>query len=126
MKPVRAVKVTLENVINSESIDSMFSEFVTPKKATTLAFNGGTLVEVEDGKLFLVPMGDWFRSDFINRNLPQVSEFNKLQDYGLTVIKDKIVRNEESLGQEISSKNSVRAKKVNKAVASDSSEQEES
>jgi hypothetical protein len=95
MSKVRGVKVTLKQVINSDAPNAAFREWVTPKKATILSSNGGTLVEAEEGGLFIIPVGDWFRSPYQGRSMPQVDSFNELQDYGLTAIKDKIVRHSE-------------------------------
>jgi hypothetical protein len=75
-------------------------------------------------------LGNWFRSAYNNKGLPQVDEFNQLQDLGFTVIKDKLIRNEEKPvleekknteipnGQEIRRQDNVGIKKVDKAVAS--------
>jgi hypothetical protein len=126
---VKGIKITLDQVINSEAINADSGEYVVPKKATVLSYNSGTLVEVAEGGLYLVTIGNWFRSSYNNKGLPQVSDFNRLQDLGLTVIKDKIVRNEDKVpvkdtkivekihGQEIRSQDNVSVKKVDKAVA---------
>ena len=138
MNKVKGVKVNLDQVINSEAPNAAFKDWVTPKKATILANNGGTLVEAEEGGLYIIPVGDWFRSIFYSKVIPQVDSFNKLQDYGLTAIKDKIVRHDEIVkleekkvepnkeqdkvvkpnGQAIRSQNNVGIKKINQAVAS--------
>jgi hypothetical protein len=122
MSKVRGMKVTLSAIINSDPIDSMFGDFVTPKKATILAFHTGTLVEAEDGGLYLIPMGDWFRSIYNNKPMAQVDDFNELQDLGLTVIKDKVVRH----GQEVRGKDNVSVAKADEAVAADNSEAKDS
>jgi hypothetical protein len=138
MNKVKGVKVNLDQVINSEAPNAAFKDWVTPKKATILSNNGGTLVEAEEGGLYIIPVGDWFRSIFYSKVIPQVDSFNKLQDYGLTAIKDKIVRHDEIVkleekkvepnkeqdkvvkpnGQAIRSQNNVGIKKINQAVAS--------
>lgn len=132
MDKVLGIKVKIEQIFNSDAPAVSGKEFVVPKKATILSGNSGTLIEAEEGGLYLIPIGDWFRSPFYGRFFPQVDAFNQLQDYGMTAIKDKIVRHEEKLpevkqeaklvekehGQEIRSKNNVSVKKTDKAVAS--------
>lgn len=128
MSKVLGIKVKLEQIFNSDNPAISGKDWVVPKKATILSGNSGTLIEAEEGGLYLVPVGDWFRSNYYGRSLPQVDAFNQLQDYGMTAIKDKIVRHEEKKpeiktsvkenGQEIRSKNNVSIKKVDKAVAS--------
>lgn len=132
MSKVLGIKIKLQQVFDSEAVSVSGREFVVPKKATILSNNSGTLIESEEGGLYLIPVGDWFRSSFYGRAFPQVDAFNQLQDYGLTAIKDKIVRHEEKKpevkqetklvvkenGQEIRSKNNVSVKKADKAVAS--------
>jgi hypothetical protein len=134
MSKVLGIRVKLEQIYNSDNPSISGKEWVVPKKATILSGNSGTLVEAEEGGLYLVPIGDWFRSNYYGRSLPQVDAFNQLQDYGLTAIKDRIVRHEEKVaelkqeakqtvkenGQEIRSQNNVSPKKVNQAVASNS------
>jgi hypothetical protein len=121
----KGIRVSIEQIINSDSLNASNSDWITPKKATLLSGNVGTLVEAEEGGMYLIPMGLWFRSDFCNKGLSQVDEFNKLQDLGLTVIKDKIVRYDEKPeqkevsdnGQAVRSQNNVSTKKANKAMA---------
>jgi hypothetical protein len=121
----KGIRVSIEQIINSDSLNASNSDWITPKKATLLSGNAGTLVEAEEGGMYLIPMGLWFRSDFCNKGLSQVDEFNKLQDLGLTVIKDKIVRYDEKPeqkevsdnGQAVRSQNNVSTKKANKAMA---------
>ena len=134
MSKVLGIKVKLEQIFNSDAPAISGKDWVVPKKATILSGNSGTLIEAEEGGLYLVPVGDWFRSNYYGRSLPQVDAFNQLQDYGMTAIKDKIVRHEEKKpevkqevkpvvkenGQEIRSKNNVGIKKVDKAVAPNS------
>jgi hypothetical protein len=125
---VRAIKVTLQQILDSDAVNAVGMEFIEPKKATILSNNSGTLVEDEVGQLFLVPVGEWFRSSHYGKRMSQVTEFNKLQDLGFTLIKDKLVRNEEKLvndGQEIRSEDNVSVKKVNKAVASNTGSKKE-
>jgi hypothetical protein len=125
MKKDKGIKVSIEQIINGDALSASSSFWVTPKKATILASNAGTLVEAEEGGMYLITVGLWFRSDFCNKGLPQVNEFNMLQDLGFTVIKDKIVRHEEKLeqkeasinGQAVRSQNNVSSKKANKAMA---------
>lgn len=128
MNKVLGIKIKLQQVFDSEAVSVSGKEFVTPKKATILSGNSGTLIEAQEGGLYLIPVGDWFRSVFSGKAFPQVDAFNQLQDYGLTAIKDKIVRHEEKKpevkqvvkenGQEIRRQNNVGIKKVDKAVAS--------
>lgn len=132
MSKVLGIKVKLEQIFNSDNPSISGKEWVVPKKATILSGNSGTLIEAEGGGLYLIPVGDWFRSSYYGRSLPQVDAFNQLQDYGMTAIKDKIVRHEEKKpevkqevkqvvkenGQEIRSKNNVGVKKADKAMAS--------
>jgi hypothetical protein len=149
LKKVRAIKVNLEQVLDSHAPDASVRDFVTPKKATILNKNGGTLVEAEEGGYFIVPVGEWFQSSYNGKMLPQVDAFNKLQDMGFTAIKDKIVRHAEKVeekpkveakiaevkpeikpvvksnGQAIRSQNNVGLKKVNQAVASNIKSQKE-
>ena len=121
----KGIRVSIEQIINSDSLNASNADWITPKKATMLSGNVGTLVEAEEGGMYLIPMGLWFRSDFCNKGLSQVDEFNKLQDLGLTVIKDKIVRYEEKQeqkevsdnGQAVRSQDNVISKKVNKTMA---------
>lgn len=125
MQKDKGIRVSMEEIINGNALNASSSFWITPKKATILASNAGTLVEAEEGGMYLIPMGLWFRSDFCNKSLPQVSEFNKLQDLGFTVIKDKIVRYDEKVeqkeesnnGQKVRSQNNVSSKKANKAMA---------
>ena len=129
-KLVRGIRITLDDVVNSNAADATKKDWVTPVKATILSNNSGTLVELDNKQLYIVLVGDWFRSPFYGKMLPQVSAFNMLQDYGLTAIKDKLVRYpdpkvevvsvkpEKPSGQEIRIKNNVGIKKVDKAVAS--------
>lgn len=125
MKPVRAIKITLNDLIDSNPANTMFGDWVVPAKATILSGSAGTLVESAEGGLYLVPVGDWFRSDFFGRGLPQVSDFNQLQDLGFTEIKDRLVRNSEPQkeedGQEIRGEDNVGIEKADEAVAADSS-----
>lgn len=139
MKKDMGIKVELDQIINSDALDASKRAFVTAKKATILANNQGTLIEAEEGGLYLIPVGLWFRSDFYNKALPQVDSFNRLQDLGLTAIKDKIVRHQEKQekkesivknignknGQEIRGKNNVSPEKVDQAVASDTESEKE-
>jgi hypothetical protein len=128
MQKVKGVKTTLEQVLNSDSINAANTEWVVPDRATILSNNFGTLVELEGGSLYLVSVGNWFRSIYSTKTLPQVLEFNDLQDKGLTAIKDKVVRHEKNKpetkqvvkenGQEIRGKNNVGFKKVDKTMAS--------
>jgi hypothetical protein len=117
------MKITLENIMNSDAPSVVGAQFVTPAKATVLSSNAGTLVETAEGELFLVPMGEWFRSSYYLRGIPQVGAFNQLQDMGLTEIKDRIVRNDEQ--QEIRGENNVSVEKADETVAADSSSSEE-
>ena len=137
MSVVRSMKVTLGQITNSDALNAAARDWVVPKKATILSHSSGTLIEAEDGQLYLVTVGDWFRSPFISKSFPQVDQFNQLQDYGLTEIKDRLVRHEEKKveekiqvkvevkqsekldGQAIPSKNNVSVEKVNKAMGSD-------
>ena len=128
MKEVKGIKTTLKQILDSDSINAASADWVIPERATILSGGYGTLVEAEGGGLYLVSTGNWFRSIYGTKTLPQVLEFNQLQDIGLTEIKDKIVRNEEKKleikqvvkknGQEIRGENNVSPKKVDKAVAS--------
>lgn len=125
MSKVHAIKVSLEQVINSDSPNAAVKDFITPVKATVLSHNAGTLIEALEGGLYLVSMGTWFRTPYNGKPLPQVEAFDQLQDLGLTVIKDKIVRNnsntlkeaEKEDGQKIRSQNNVSSKKANKTMA---------
>lgn len=133
MSVVRGMKVNLDQITNSEALNAAARSWVVPKKATILSHSSGTLIEAEDGILYLVTVGDWFRSDFISKSFPQVDDFNQLQDYGLTEIKDKLIRHqdkkieikvevkqpEKSSGQKIPSQNNVVVAKVDKTVGSD-------
>lgn len=126
MNKVLGIKVKLEQIKENDTMSVMGKEFVTPKKATILSNNAGILIEAEEGGMYLIPVGDWFRSNFIGRAFPQVDDFDALQDLGITAIKDKIVRNDHKQkpavkkdGQEIRSKDNVSIKKADEAVASD-------
>jgi hypothetical protein len=127
LSKVQAIKVSLEQVINSDSPNAAIKDFVTPIKATVLSYNAGTLIQAQEGGLYLVSMGTWFRTPYNGKAMTQVDAFDQLQDLGLTVIKDKIVRHEEKTekkevsdnGQAIRSQNNVSPKKANKAVATD-------
>lgn len=122
----KGIRVSIDQIINSDYLNASNSDWITPKKATLLSGNAGTLVEAVEGGMYLIPMGLWFRSDSYNKGLSQVDEFNKLQDLGFTVIKDKIVRYDEKVeqkeesdnGQKVRSQNNVSSKKANKAMAS--------
>lgn len=119
-KNVRAIKINIDQIKDVQSIVATNRDFIVPKKATILSNKVGTLIQDESGAYFLVTMGDWFRASF--RPLPQVDDFNQLQDLGLTEIKDKIVRNNTTNlvtnnGQEIPKQDNVSIKKINKTVA---------
>lgn len=119
-KNVRAIKITIDQIKDIQSIIATNRDFIVPKKATILSNKAGTLIQDESGAYFLVTIGDWFRASF--RPLPQVDDFDQLQDLGLTEIKDKIVRNNTknlvtNNGQEIPKQDNVSIKKINKAVA---------
>lgn len=120
MNQVRGIKVTLKEILDSDPINAVNRDWVVPKKATILSNNAGTLIEAESGGLYIIPVGDWFRSVFHGKNFPQVDDFNKLQDLGFTAIKDAMFRkNSEKLdGQEVRGKNNVSVKKVDKTMAS--------
>lgn len=132
MSKVHAIKVTLDQVINSEAPNAAIKDLVTPVKATVLAYNAGTLIEAQEGGLYLVSMGTWFRTPYNGKAMSQVDAFDQLQDLGLTVIKDRLVRNdaptlkemEKSDGQKVRSQNNVSSKKANKAVAPNSKSEE--
>lgn len=125
MSKVHGIKVSLKQIINSDAPDAAIKELIVPIKATLLAYNAGTLVEAQEGGLYLISMGTWFRTPYNGKAMPQVDDFNQLQDLGLTIIKDKLVRNDASAvkevektdGQKVRSQNNVSSKKVNKAVA---------
>jgi hypothetical protein len=124
MSKVLGIRITMQQVFDSEAVAVSGKEFVVPKKATILSGNGGTLIEAESGGLYLIPIGDWFRSSFYGKSFPQVDGFNELQDKGFTAVKDKMFRHEEKQkqvvkedGQEVRSKNNVSPKKTDKAVA---------
>jgi hypothetical protein len=131
MKKDMGIKVKLDQIINSDALDASSREWVRAKKATILINNQGTLIEAEDGGLYLIPVGLWFRSEMYNKGLPQVDDFNKLQDLGLTAIKDKIVRHQEKRekkeipvksvgiknGQEVRGEDNVSPEKVDQTVA---------
>ena len=124
MNKVLGIKVKLQQILDSEAVSVSGKEFVTPKKATILSGNSGTLIEAQEGGLYLIPVGDWFRSPFIGKSFPQVDAFNELQDKGFTAIKDKIVRHENKVsekvnGQEVRRQNNVSVKKVDKTMGSD-------
>jgi hypothetical protein len=119
---VKGIKVNIQQILDSDAVDASGRSFIEPKSATVLSNNSGTLVEDESGQLYLIPVGEWFRSSHYGKKMPQVRDFNMLQDFGFTLIKDKIVRNEEKLvdnGQEVRGKDNVSPKKVNKTVAPD-------
>jgi hypothetical protein len=131
MNKVMGIKISLVQIMNSDAPNAASKDFVTPKKATVLSGNYGTLIEAEEGGYFLVPIGIWFRSSFYGKSLPQVDDFDKLQDLGLTLIKDKIIRNdskptvvEKQSGQEIRVKNNSSVAKINKAVPSNTESEE--
>jgi hypothetical protein len=125
MSKVRAVKVTLNQIIESDVLNAVFSEFVEPKKATLLSGNAGTIIQVEDGDYYLSSMGEWFRSPLYGKALPQVDAFDRLQDLNLTIIKDKLIRKDnESLKntvvkneQKLRVKDNVSPEKTVKTVA---------
>lgn len=133
MKKDMGIKVELDQIVNSDALDASKRAFVTAKKATILTNNQGTLIEAEEGGLYLIPVGLWFRSDLYNKGLPQVDAFNRLQDLGLTAIKDKMVRHQEKQekkqfsvktvgnknGQEVRSQDNVGSEKVDQTMASD-------
>jgi hypothetical protein len=132
MNKVRAIKVTLKDILDGEAVNAVAREWIIPKKATILSNNAGTLVEAEEGGLFLVTVGDWFRSSFFGKGISQVDDFEKLRTMGFTAIKDalpeiftqkEIKSLEKSSGQEIRGKDNGGAKKADKAVASDNRSQ---
>lgn len=130
MKPVKGVKITLQDVLDSNPVSAFNTDWVIPARATILSGGSGTLIETAENKLYLVSKGDWFRSDFYLKGIPQVSMFNQLQDLGFTEIKDKIVRNPEPMkendGQEIRGENNVSIAKTDKTVASNRSKKKNS
>jgi hypothetical protein len=129
---VKGIKITLDQVMNSDAISASSGDYVIPKRATVLSNNAGTLVQTEEGSLYIVTIGNWFRSAYNNKGLPQIDDFNQLQDLGFTLIKDKLIRNQEKPvleekknteilnGQEIRRQDNVSPKKTDKAVASHS------
>jgi len=88
-KPVRATKVTIDDIVNNNLVLKSH-EYINPKFATILTNNSGTLCrETEDGPLYLVLVGDWFRASLYN--LPQIKEFDQLADYNLTILRKQTV-----------------------------------
>jgi len=121
---VVGIKVSIDQIFNSDSPNVNNKNFIVPKKATILSGNNGTLVQDSNNEYFIVPVGLWFRSKFSSSNLPQVDVFDKLQDLGFTLIKDKIIRNDSKVvenisGQKIREQNNVSVKKVDKTVGTD-------
>jgi hypothetical protein len=95
LSKVRGIKINIKQILDSDAPDASVREWITPKKATLLSNNTGTLIEAVEGGYYLATIGEWFRSPYYGKTMPQVDEFNTLQDLGFTVIKDKIVRHEE-------------------------------
>jgi hypothetical protein len=80
MSLVRGIKVTLEEIENSHAVSSTGADFIKPHKYTILSGSRGTLVETEEGNLFLVTPPVWFRFNSGGGRYLQVSAFNRLQD----------------------------------------------
>jgi hypothetical protein len=130
MKEVRAIKVKLEQIMENDAPDAATKHWVVPAKATILSGSNGTLLQVDTGDYYLATAGEWFRSVYIGKAMPQVDSFDKLQDIGITAIKDKIVRNDakpkevvKQNEQELRSKNNVSTKKAGKTVGTNSPSQ---
>lgn len=139
MSQIRGIKISLKQLMDSDAPDASVRHWVVPKKATILSNNGGTLIEDETGEHYLVTIGEWFRSPYNGKAMPQVDQFNKLQDLGFTVIKDRMFRHEEEQkkelevpvvkaqpvikpvvknnGQALRSQNNVGSKKISQTVA---------
>jgi hypothetical protein len=129
---VQAIKVTIQDILDGTAVNAVARDFIVPKKATILTNNGGTLVESEDGGLYLVSVGNWFRSSFFGKGLPQVEKFEQLRTMGFTAIKEplpesltkkEIIPSEKISGQEVRGKDNGGVKKVDKTVASDNRSQ---
>ena len=121
MKQVRAMRVSLEDIISGNNPDASVNNFVTPEKATILSYKAGTLVE-ENGQLYLVTMGEWFKNGI--HGLPQVSAFNQLQDLNFTEIKDKVVRNADE--QIVESKSDEPVEEIDEVLPADQSDEGQS
>lgn len=101
MSQIRGIKISLKQLIDSDAPDASVRHWVVPKKATVLSNNAGTLIEDSTGEYYLVTIGEWFRSPYNGKAMPQVDEFNKLQDLGFTLIKDKMFRHKEEQKEEL-------------------------
>lgn len=113
MTLVRAVAISLEDVLNATPANSSYTTYVTPVKATRLRFNTGFLIQDNTGDYFLVTQGEWFRSG--NHALYQVDALKQLQDVGLTDVEKDLLK-EVMDGQKISSESGPVVEEVSEAV----------
>lgn len=113
MSLVRAVAISLEDVLNSVPAISDHTTFVKPVKATRLRFNTGFLVQDDAGKYYLVNQGEWFRNG--NHALYQVDALAQLQAVGLTDVERDLLK-EVLDGQKISSESGPVSEEVGEAV----------
>ena len=113
MSQVRAVAISLEDVLNATPANSSYTTYVTPVKATRLRFNTGFLIQDSTGDYFLVTQGEWFRSG--DHALYQVDALKQLQDVGLTDVEKDLLK-EVMDGQKISSESGPVVEEVSEAV----------
>lgn len=113
MSQVRAVAISLEDVLNATPANSSYTTYVTPVKATRLRFNTGFLIQDSAGDYFLVTQGEWFRSG--NHALYQVDALKQLQDVGLTDVERDFLKDVMD-GQKISSESGPVIEEVGKTV----------
>lgn len=113
MSQVRAVAISLEDVLNATPANSSYTTYVTPVKATRLRFNTGFLIQDNTGDYFLVTQGEWFRNG--NHALYQVDALKQLQDVGLTDVEKDLLK-EVMDGQKISSESGPVIEEVGEAV----------
>ncbi len=114
MKTIRAKLTTKDRLIQSDQPLKELPDLVIPVSATVLSFGMGAAIEVEGGKVYQVDAGEWFRHA-PNKPLPQVSFFDELQNYNLTLIKDKILRKD--YGQNVEVQNTSSPETTDKVLS---------
>jgi len=115
-RPIRAVKTSLEEILNGHPANTANTFMIVPTKATMLAFNTGALLQDQAGTYYVCVQGEWHR--YGDNTLPQVDAFDQLNAVGLTLLKKDIIK-EIFRGQEIPSESGHSPEETSEAVATD-------
>lgn len=90
MSQVRAVAISLEDILNATPANSSYTTYVIPVKATRLRFNTGFLIQDKVGDYFIVTQGEWFRNG--DHALYQVDALEELKAIGLTDVEKDLLK----------------------------------